>query len=42
MDVVTVESCLIIIAYGLSCMEFYKEIIKNYSFMKNAKIHDDS
>lgn len=36
MDVVTVESYLITKTYGLSCMEFHDEIIKNHSFLKNV------
>jgi hypothetical protein len=43
MDVVTVESCLIIKTYGLSCMEFYDEIIKkslvSEERRQHAKIH---
>jgi len=36
MGVTTVESCLITKTYGLSCMKFHDEIIKNQSFLKNV------
>jgi hypothetical protein len=42
MDTKTIEYCLIIKTYGLSCIEFYNEIIKNptllkYTAMKNIR-----
>lgn len=36
LDMKTVESCLITKTYGLSCMEFHSEILKNHSFLKNV------
>jgi len=37
MDTKTIECCLITKTYGLSCIEFYNEIIKNSTLLK--KVH---
>ena len=37
MDTKTIECCLITKTYGLSCIAFYNEIIKNPTFLK--KVH---
>jgi hypothetical protein len=40
MDNKTIECCLITKIYGLSCIEFYNEIIKNPTFLNKIHITD--